>query len=119
MSAKKLIFLGTFLAVLLVVSSESESHTLHLGDKVIGERLLLQQSVEKSYALARRKEKDITFNTPNAAKITRIEALDRVGEDHGAYVTLVAGGVGHDFVTLNFKSQLSRGIHYLVSLYGR
>ncbi|OXU19029.1 hypothetical protein TSAR_008851, partial [Trichomalopsis sarcophagae] len=60
-----------------------------------------------------------TFSTDGTAKITLIKALDQKTNGNGAYVSLINGGPGQTFVTLEFKSQKGHGINFVVELYAK
>lgn len=119
MSTKHFILLGTLLGAVFFISAEAQSNNLSLGDRVIGDQLLLQTSVEEEYKFLQKVSLEKTFSTTGGTKITRVEALDRKTDGTGAYVTVLGGGVGENYVSLRFKSQRNHGIHFVVNLYGR
>lgn len=106
-----------FLAVLFV-SVKAQSNDLILGEKTFNDHLLLQEPVEEPYTILWKTSRDKTFTTPGQTDITRLEVLDRKSDGTGAYVSLLGGGVGHNFVSLRFESQWNHGIHFIVNLYG-
>ncbi|XP_024873651.1 uncharacterized protein LOC143908023 [Temnothorax americanus] len=55
---------------------------------------------------------------PTDARITCIRFNSLSDDDNGA-AWVTAGGIGHDFVKLKFRSKYSRGLHYRVLVYGR
>ena len=44
---------------------------------------------------------------------------DQNEDGTGGYTGIVSAGVGHNNVTLNFESQFSRGVSFVVKIYGQ
>ena len=115
MVSSKLAFVCLF-AVFAVVAAE-ERHDLIIGKLVPGDILIRKYVVWKTYELFKSISITKTYKADGFSKITRVEALDRHDNGHGAKVELVDGGVGYTYVTLRFESENTRGIDFLIKLY--
>lgn len=119
MFANKLALFGTLLVAVLIVLAEAQQNNFTMGERETGDKLVLQKPVEVDYKVAQITELEESFTTTNNAKITKFEAVDRKTDGTGAYVTILGGGLGQNYVTLKFKSKRNHGIHHMVTLYGK
>lgn len=51
--------------------------------------------------------------------ITYVVALDQYVGGTGGYASVVDGGVGQRHVAVSFRSQKSRGLKFIVEIYGK
>ncbi|XP_071573747.1 probable salivary secreted peptide [Temnothorax nylanderi] len=125
MSAYKYIVGLAFLVTVLLTintvpangSIDSKSNHLIVGSRVPGDRLALLQRIEKNRSWGEVQVIQKTFNVSRWGRITMIEALDQT--PYGAYVSILSGGLGHNYVTLKFQSQRGQSIKYLLQLFAR
>ncbi|ENN70602.1 uncharacterized protein LOC109545295 [Dendroctonus ponderosae] len=65
--------------------------------------------------------KEDTVRVPTSgftdSPITCISVINQETDENGGYVSVLTGGVGSTFVTFHFKSQLSKGFDFQVSVY--
>lgn len=102
-----------------VVNTTDKSHHLTIGSRVWGDRLLQRIHVQKDYSWFRVVKETKTFTGDGISKITEIQALDQTRDGSGAYVALINGGPDQTYVTLQFKSQRSQPIDFIVEIYGK
>ncbi|OXU27876.1 hypothetical protein TSAR_003868 [Trichomalopsis sarcophagae] len=120
-TALLLVLAAATLASSAVVNStnNSKSHHLIIGSRVWGDRLLQRVHVQKDYSWFRVVKETRTFPGDGISKITEIQALDQTSDGSGAHVALINGGPDQTFVTLQFKSQRSQSIDFVVEIYGK
>ena len=58
------------------------------------------------------------FQFLNKAKITTLEITNLKAENNGGRVSVVAGGVGKDFVKLHFLSEPNNVLNYEIKIFG-
>ncbi|TGZ36196.1 probable salivary secreted peptide [Temnothorax longispinosus] len=96
--------------------SYSSNHLI-VGSRVHGDRLALLQRIEKSSSWGKVQVIKKTFDVSRWGRITMIEALDQT--TYGAYASILRGGLGHNYVTIQFKSRRGHNIKFLVQLFAR
>lgn len=106
-------------ALLAVGVSGNKSHDLVVGNRVHGDFLLEQKQVDKSAIPLWKSEQTVTIKGDGIAKITSIEIYDLKPEGQSATPSILKGGPGESFVTVQFESQRSHGIHFLVKVYAK
>ncbi|KAL0100441.1 hypothetical protein PUN28_019643 [Cardiocondyla obscurior] len=82
----------------------------------VGEELIWEYDVRRPHRAGSYQEVEENYG-PTDARITCIHFNSLSDEDNGA-AWVAAGGIGHDFVRLKFRSKYSRGLHYRVLVYG-
>lgn len=98
--------------------------TLANNDLIVGTRHPGDGYIESYYIVRNPDDYDrkITFAKTlvgdRYSPITMIHAHDRHEDGNGATATVIAGGIGSSFVTMNFVSEKSHGINFKVDLYG-
>ncbi|XP_016842183.1 probable salivary secreted peptide [Nasonia vitripennis] len=97
----------------------STSHHFLVGARPFADKLFRREQVKVNSLLWTSLKERRTFSTDGTAKITLIKALDQKTNGNGAYVSLINGGPGQTFVTLEFKSQKGHGIDFVVELYAK
>ncbi|XP_001599861.1 probable salivary secreted peptide [Nasonia vitripennis] len=108
------------LAVFATLAVTFANNDLIIGDHVAGDRLLQLEHIEKDAAWWGEKGSITrTFEGDTFAKITMVRALDKHDNGHGATAEIIAGGVGHSYVTIKFVSERLRGIDFIVEIYGK
>ena len=106
-------FIGTSWA------SEKKSNHLILGSRIPGDHLLERHLIVRESEWFRKVKENQIFNGDGHSKITEIRALDQKTNGNGATATVTSGGVGQDFVTINFKSKRGHGINFVVEIFGK
>ena len=100
-------------------SANSGSHHLFLGSRVWGDKLIEKKIVKKSSSILQIVKEKISMTGDGRSNITMIQALDQKTNGNGATAVLEAGGPGHNFATLSFKSKRGHGINFVVEVYGK
>lgn len=94
-------------------------HDLVTGFKQSNQILLFRDFVRKDkpalLPISISHTQNFTF-APNI--ITQVKSIDQKYNDHGASVSIIAGGPGRTFVTLEYQSQRGHSIHHKVEIYG-
>lgn len=105
--------------VFLVQGEEDHRYDLLVGARQKHDYLLHQEIVEISYSILRSVKKQIDFVGSENKIISAIEFINLKPElkDDSAKPIIMAGGIGEDFVRVNFKSKRGHGIHYLFKVY--
>ncbi|XP_063236134.1 uncharacterized protein LOC134538629 [Bacillus rossius redtenbacheri] len=83
-----------------------------------GDLLLYQDSVYKSSKYLQKVTQELALSTGNAV-IHCITVINSKPSTPAADVNILGGGVGFNYVQLQFVSQRSHGIHYNVSVAGK
>ena len=99
------------------VEAQNKTHSLIIGSRQNGDRLIYTENISKPSSLLKVEVKK-TFNVPNHV-ITQVSALDMQTDGNGATATWLGGGNGYDKITLKFKSQRGHGINFRVEIYGK
>ena len=116
MSSVKISVLLLFYLLMSETAGE-ERHNFADCQSKPGDRLLTEKLIVRTYKLLGYASSDMTYSNPDA-KINCIEVTDQKENGTGGYTNIVSGGVGHNTVTLHFKSQFSRGFSFVVKIYG-
>lgn len=81
-----------FMAVLAFfhngANGASKSQDLILGNRSFGDRLVVEENVNKRSSFWRIVTKEKTFYVPKYARITAVEALDLRSDGSGAYASM-------------------------------
>ncbi|XP_043461984.1 probable salivary secreted peptide [Leptopilina heterotoma] len=129
-------FIFTIIVVILLLSVNSwgipnenggnietvgrQSHHLIVGSRLPGDSDLTRDYIyirpELKRIITIERIINITFSN---AKITQVAAYDQKSDGTGAYAVIISGGPGFQHVGLRFVSQLSRGIDFVVELFGK
>ncbi|XP_066582030.1 uncharacterized protein [Prorops nasuta] len=104
-----LLFAGTILGIYSTQDSVCQPQP--------NEELIWEYEVRRPYKIRAHQETEADYG-PTRAIITCIE-IHSLTDSEDADVWVTSGGVGQNFVKLKFKSKLSRGFVYKVSVYGR
>ena len=89
-----------------------KSHPEDDEKRVAFNRLTRNEVITGRYSVTR-----TYFQFPNKANITTLEITNVKAENDGGRVSIVAGGVGKDFVTLHFLSELNNGLEYEIEIW--
>ncbi|KAJ9583120.1 hypothetical protein L9F63_022534 [Diploptera punctata] len=106
-----------FLLLICVGLIAAQSNDLVDCKKHDSDVLLHTKKLERSYQLLRTQESNVVYSNPNAI-ITCIEVLDQRTDGTGGHPSIQSGGVGHNNVTINVRSQFSRGFEFVINIYG-
>lgn len=101
-------------------ASVNKSHSLIIGYRVPGDRLVLRQLVKydvTSWMQIISVQK--TVNAPKWERITQIRALDQKPDGNNANVTLIQGGPRYNNATLSLKGKRGYGINFIVEVFSR
>ncbi|XP_024874542.1 probable salivary secreted peptide isoform X1 [Temnothorax curvispinosus] len=122
-----LAFLVTILLTINTVSANGSidsyapayqaSNNLIAGSRVPGDRLVYLERIVKNSSWGKVQVIERTFDVSRWGRITLIEALDQT--PYGAYVSILEGGLGHNYVTMKFQSQKDHSIKFLFQLFAR
>ncbi|PSN52608.1 hypothetical protein C0J52_19565 [Blattella germanica] len=107
----------TLLLVAIVGLASCQSHNLVLCNKRDNDVLLYSKLVERAYKLLSRVTSNVSYANPDAT-ITCIEVLDNRTDGTGGTATITEGGLGYRNVTINLRSQLTRGLNFTINIYG-
>ncbi|XP_018398039.1 PREDICTED: uncharacterized protein LOC108776038 [Cyphomyrmex costatus] len=83
----------------------------------VDDELIWEYAVRRPYQIGGYQEVEEDYG-PTDVRITCIRINSLSDEDNSA-AWVTAGGIGHNFVKLKFRSKYSRGLHYRVLVYGR
>ncbi|KAL7304490.1 hypothetical protein TKK_0003282 [Trichogramma kaykai] len=114
--------LSALLVLCLAAALAEARNDLVIGVRQPNDFLIQRELVQKDAdvsALGIRTSYERTFTGNNISNITMIRALDQHDNGHGATAQIVGGGVGFKYVTIKFKSELFRGIDFVVEIYGK
>ncbi|XP_024874528.1 probable salivary secreted peptide [Temnothorax curvispinosus] len=98
-------------------ANELYRSSLIVGSRVPGDRLAVLQRIERYPSSGRVQVIEKTFDVSRWGRITLLEALDQT--PYGAYVSILRGGLGQNYVTLKFQSQRGQSIKYLLQIFAR
>lgn len=84
----------------------------------IGDRLLAEKSVAKSFRFLRRVSATISFDA-SPWTINCVHAVDQWSGGRGGYAQIVGGGLGQRHVTVKITSRIGRGFYFIVRIYGQ
>ncbi|XP_063369545.1 uncharacterized protein LOC134657897 [Cydia amplana] len=103
-----------FLALLVVVCKVEASHFVvgNIADRV---QLYHHERVQYNAIPFIKRVKELFKTVPEHKKIQGIQALDMLQSK--ASINVTAGGVGHSFVNLRFKSERGFGLDYDIGIY--
>lgn len=120
-----LVFVLTLLSLSVADEPIDESITsprvndLIVGSRVPGDELILEERLKVPFKWFQHVEVNTTFGAPPRHIITQAILRDLTSRDHGAIPSVILGGPGHDFITINFKSEWFRGIHFYILVFGK
>ncbi|KAJ9582693.1 hypothetical protein L9F63_022960 [Diploptera punctata] len=98
----------------------NNTHNLVSGWRQYGDRILYRGVIKESYKFLGTSTAEFKYPAwgYRSETITCVLAVDQYPKDTGGYVNITSGGVGLKQVSLSFKSQFSRGLQYVVEVYG-
>lgn len=103
--------------VLFQNSSAEIRNDLRVGRKGEYDVLQIQEFLKKDWSIGGNVEAVFSFTNSVPKKISYIEILDQATNGHGAKPSIIRGGVGYNFVDIKFRSEVFRGINFLVNVY--
>lgn len=102
----------------IFISTNAEN--LIIGTRQPGDRLITFDNVYKDWWWQIKVRASKTFFVGNDVIITQVKLTDDNKEsDAGATAIIVSGGPGFNFVEVDFESQRSCSIDYIVEIYGK
>lgn len=94
-------------------------HNLILGQPRSGDLILDQQQLRKGYEFFGRVSDTYSYQCRHGEEITAVLAHDFWDDDTGGNPEKLSGGVGQNEVTIRVTSQLMRGFHFKIIVYGK
>ncbi|XP_014211445.1 probable salivary secreted peptide [Copidosoma floridanum] len=119
MAAQRLCVALLLIALAIASSQAAMKNDLIVGARVPGDRVIQAAIVQKSHAILQVVKLKKTFIGNNYSTITQVRLMDQNKNGNGATPTIINGGPGHNFVTVEFKSVRGHSIDFIVELYGR
>ncbi|XP_044739358.1 probable salivary secreted peptide [Chrysoperla carnea] len=120
MSVRSITFICLIALIATIVTSQR--HNWQSGRKQSGDYLLDRQYVQ-NLSVQYNKVLSKLVNYPKTGSrrevIHFINATDQYTNGKGGFVSIRSGGVNYQYVQLNFTSQRSSGINYLLEIWGR
>jgi hypothetical protein len=111
-----------FFILLVTVMTASFAKRIHF--KAFGRRRIADRLIERKIVNIRGEFLKVTQATKvfwgdKKSFITQIKITKKGAFSKKPSVNIVLGGPGYKFVSLNFKSKRSKGIHIIIDIYGR
>lgn len=102
------------------VYPEKRPHHLFIGKCRPYDQLLHSETIIINNDGTSKTAGDIRINVEGSVFITCVTVLDNMNENmtSGAYPSYVAGGVGHNYVTLGFKTAYGYGANFYIEIHG-
>nr|ABR27890.1 putative salivary secreted peptide [Triatoma infestans] len=100
---------------------EGKSHNVTFGMRTPGDKLIHKERIKSIWKLLSFVQKDVTYPAKDKKRkyiITYIKITDRYTDGHGGCASIVKGGVGYDHVKIHTKSQFTRGLDFIIEIYG-
>lgn len=116
--AFKKYFIGV-LFVSLAVLALSNAKNMTIGRPESGERQLQFAHVKVPSKWLQIVKETKTFQGDGRSRITHVELIDNNKKGNGATPTIISGGPGAAFVTVEFKSKRGHSIDFFVNVYGK
>ncbi|XP_023711785.1 probable salivary secreted peptide [Cryptotermes secundus] len=112
------VVLVVVLLALVQLAALHNNHNLAVGWRECGDRLLYRERVQQKFKFLGTRTAYLHYPSLGISNstITYILALN---ESRGGYASVLGGGVGRTYVTLRFRSGFSRGIKFVVEIYGK
>ena len=94
------------------------SSTMTFGNRVTGDQLCTEETISAPYNKNWFRVYEQTFNCPSGIYISQIIAKDQKLTGPYGRCKIIRGGPGWRHVTMRFKSQINKPIHFRVTVYG-
>ncbi|CAH0714893.1 unnamed protein product, partial [Brenthis ino] len=108
--------------VCFIAAAFGQSHHLVVGQANYGDVILYRITEHKYGFPFIVRTSTIEYSVPghnNFGLIRAIDIKDNWTDGTGGYATILAGGVGEQFVKIQLKSQRGNGFKFTVTIYGR
>ncbi|XP_071451778.1 probable salivary secreted peptide [Hetaerina americana] len=100
-----------------------QPHDLILCDNKPGDLLLTRTQVKQKGQFLSYLDMDFMYPPVAGYEFTEvihcIRVMDKVSDNNGGYATIKSGGLNQNAVTINLRSQLGKGIEFIIEIYGQ
>ncbi|XP_046396570.1 probable salivary secreted peptide [Ischnura elegans] len=100
-----------------------QPHDLILCDMKPGDQLLMRTQVKQKGQFLSYVDMDFMYPPVIGYEFTEvihcIKVTDKVSDGNGGYATIKSGGLNQNAVTINLRSQLGKGIEFILEVYGQ
>ncbi|KAG4069467.1 hypothetical protein HA402_001766 [Bradysia odoriphaga] len=113
---------AAILCLLIATSCYAQSHNAFWGAPAWNDTRIFYQHVNVSSSFLQVITRDVAFPSAgyvNNRRITAIRAFDQKTNGNGAFATIKSGGINATSTVVNFKSQRSHGINFILEIYVR
>ena len=107
------------LATVAAVMAVAKPNDVIVGSRIPGDHLLQREFLKVPSKWLQIVKDRQTYTGDNYSKITQVRLLDQNKKGNGAKATIVNGGPGFNYVTVDFKSIRGHSIDFIIELYGR
>jgi len=100
-------------------ASKQASKNVIVGARFKHDHLLQREFEKEPSKLLQTVKIKKTYPGNKRSRITQVKLLDQNKKGNGATASIVNGGPGSTFVTVEFKSVKGHSVDYIVEIYGR
>jgi len=104
--------------LLLVAVSVGQRHNYMPCQPRSGDTLLRSESAARPYSFLGYASATVHINVGDNI-ISCVHAIDQWDDDTGGYAVLEDGGIGYNHVEIRITSQFSRGLSFVINVYGQ